>query len=68
MNESTLVENIYIFFILKLIFFGVFKLFWWVDVKNNFKKTKNILFSYISKRKYFKKQSQSYPKASLYTN
>jgi len=36
----------YFFLWFKLIFFGIFRLFWCVDVKNNFVKIKNIILIY----------------------
>jgi hypothetical protein len=37
-------KNFIFYFALNLYVFYIFKLFWYVDVKNNFKKIKNILF------------------------
>jgi hypothetical protein len=49
---------IFLYFYFKLILYiYIYTLFWYVDVKNNFLKIKNIYFNSFSSKKYFEKQS-----------
>jgi hypothetical protein len=49
--------KIFLYFLLKLIFFNIFILFWYFNIKNNFKTIKNIILIHF-KKKNFKKQLQ----------
>ena len=40
------IEFFYVFFILNQYIFYIFKLFWCIDIKNNFLKIKNIILIY----------------------
>jgi hypothetical protein len=49
--------NFFIFFLFKInIFFYIFKLFWCVDIRNNFLKIKKYYFNIFFNKKYFKNQ------------
>jgi hypothetical protein len=70
--SKTLLKNfeLFIYFLLyfKLIFFYIFRSFWYVDIKNNFLKNKKNYFDAFPSKKHFEKQPQPHFQTQVLPN